>query len=277
MARIAILTHEHDGFATREYLLKSLTPHWEDAGHSIAVVDGLQDWPDADLAILHVDHSLVPQAYAQACARYARVINGRALDIRKRHVSRILLRRDSDWTGPVIIKTNLNHGGMSEMNYFQQKRKAGHHDIRPTPDMVFSTESYTILPDKEAVNSAFWDHPGIVVEPFLPEQDERGYWMRVWIFLGRQERSSRYVATDPLVKGANIIGREECDVPPEIRAERERLGFDYGKFDFVVHQGRPILLDANRTPANPSPTLRPGMAEANARLARGLDDWVRGA
>lgn len=274
MARIAILTHEHDAFATREYLLKSLLPHWEDAGHSIAVVDGLQDWPDADLAILHVDHSLVPQAYAQACMRYARVINGRALDIRKRHVSRILLRRDSDWTGPVIIKTNLNHGGMSEMHCFQQKRKAGHHDIKPTPDMVFSTEPYTILPDKEAVNPAFWDHPGLVIEPFLAEGDQRGYSMRTWVFLGAAERSSRFFATDPLVKSANIVAREPCAIPDEIRAERLRLGFDYGKFDFVVHEGRPILLDANRTPFAPSAAARPDIAAANALLARGLMDWI---
>jgi hypothetical protein len=30
--------------------------------------------------------------------------------------------------------------------------------------------------------------------------------------------------------------------------ERARLGFDYGKFDFVIHEGQAVLLDANRTP-----------------------------
>jgi hypothetical protein len=29
---------------------------------------------------------------------------------------------------------------------------------------------------------------------------------------------------------------------------REALGFDYGKFDYVEHDGEPILLDANKTP-----------------------------
>ena len=28
---------------------------------------------------------------------------------------------------------------------------------------------------------------------------------------------------------------------------REQMGFDYGKFDYVIHEGKPILLDANKT------------------------------
>jgi len=40
-----------------------------------------------------------------------------------------------------------------------------------------------------------------------------------------------------------------ADVPEAIRAARRHLGFDYGKFDFVIHQGQPILLDTNSTPA----------------------------
>ena len=277
MARIVILTHEFDDFERRPYLVQALMPHWVEAGHSVQVVEGLEGWPEADIAVMHVDHSLVPEAYAIASRRYPRVINGQALDIRKRHVSRMVLTRDADWSGPVIVKTNLNHGGLPEMHYYARLRQAGRPGAEPPGDLAFSRTPYAILPDKSRVHPSFWDHPGVVVEPFMPEQDERGYWMRVWLFLGRQERSARYVATDPLVKGANITGRAECDVPDEIRAERERLGFDFGKFDFVVHQGRPILLDANRTPANPSPSLRPGMAEANARLATGLDDWVRAA
>ena len=31
---------------------------------------------------------------------------------------------------------------------------------------------------------------------------------------------------------------------------RRDLGFDYGKFDYVIHEGRAILLDANSTPGS---------------------------
>src|SRR5213079_1238108 len=34
---------------------------------------------------------------------------------------------------------------------------------------------------------------------------------------------------------------------PEIVEARKRLNFDYGKFDYVLHEGRPVLLDTNKT------------------------------
>jgi len=62
----------------------------------------------------------------------------------------------------------------------------------------------------------------------------------------------------------------------ELVAERERLGLDYGKFDFVVHEGRPVLLDAAPTP---SYGFRGGGREVQQRisatLAAGLEGWLR--
>jgi len=62
-------------------------------------------------------------------------------------------------------------------------------------------------------------------------------------------------------------------VPDELRAERSRLGFDYGKFDFVVHEGRAILLDANRTPSAPPPS--PEVDASNVHLAGGIDSLLK--
>ena len=58
-----------------------------------------------------------------------------------------------------------------------------------------------------------------------------------------------------------------------LRAWRARLGFDYGKFDFVVRDGEPVLFDVNRTPtmaSNLSAALEAGMGE----LARGMAAFV---
>ena len=63
-------------------------------------------------------------------------------------------------------------------------------------------------------------------------------------------------------------------MPVEIAEERRRLGFDYGKFDFVVHGGRPILLDANRTPGG-SATLTEEYAQGAAELAKGIDVFLQ--
>ena len=37
-------------------------------------------------------------------------------------------------------------------------------------------------------------------------------------------------------------------ITDELRAWRERLRFDFGKFDYVYHGERFVLLDVNRTP-----------------------------
>ena len=40
-----------------------------------------------------------------------------------------------------------------------------------------------------------------------------------------------------------MMQREPVPIPDEIRAARKRFGFEYGKFDFVLHRGVPVLLD----------------------------------
>jgi hypothetical protein len=54
----------------------------------------------------------------------------------------------------------------------------------------------------------------------------------------------------PIIKSHNIIGRELLtDVPDDLRQMRRDLGFDFGKFDFAIVEGRTVLYDTNRTPS----------------------------
>ena len=66
MARIVVITHAADDFDRRGYLLEILSRHWSEAGHRVSVAAGTGPWPKGDLAILHVDLSVVPEAYAKA-------------------------------------------------------------------------------------------------------------------------------------------------------------------------------------------------------------------
>jgi hypothetical protein len=275
MAHMVIITHTFDAFTSRRYLMREMAEHWRNDGHRVTVVEGLEDWPDADVAVLHVDHSLVPEAYLQqARQRYPRLVNGNAVDIRKRLVSHQLVTRDDAWNGPVIIKTNLNRGGASEMRYLKLMHEAGRQPEIDSQGMVFSQQPYPMLQTKAEVNPAIWTTPGVVVEKFLPERDERGYWLRWWTFLGRQERCLRALGTQPLVRSGAVTDHELVEVPPELRAERERLGFDYGNFDFVIHDGRVVFLDATRTPLPGSHSIYPAVVEQNRVLARGIFDWL---
>jgi hypothetical protein len=275
MARILVVTHPYDRFGARNYLLRALIPHWR-ARHEVLVVAGVGDWCDADVAVLHVDLSVVPRAYVDELRRYPRVVNGAALDIRKRNVSRNLVAPGDDWTGPVIVKTDLNCGGMPEQGALEASQRAGKRcDVAPLP-MTFINGRYPILRSAADVPPAAWSDRGLVIERFLPECDGGRFATRSWVFFGASERCTRYVADDPIVKSDNIVAREAVAVPEEIRAERERLGFDFGKFDFAIHDGRPVLFDANRTPGAPPPPLTPELAASTGALARGIDAWFDG-
>jgi hypothetical protein len=249
MAHIAIITHELDEFALRDYQIKILVPAWTDMGHKVQVVAGIDSPVSADIALLHVDLTFVPPRYVEFTKRFPLVINGAVLDSSKRSYSSILVARDDDWDGAVIAKSNLNSGGVPESIHNEAAMLRG----LPAPfPGAQNRASYFVRSHKSKLAPQVWDDPGMVVERFLPEQDEHGYWIRTWVFLGDRERSNRNGADRPIIKGSDMVRREPVEVPEAIRAERVRLKYDYGKFDYVVHNGTPILLDANGTPGAPS-------------------------
>ncbi|WP_135432437.1 hypothetical protein [Pseudotabrizicola sediminis] len=80
-------------------------------------------------------------------------------------------------------------------------------------------------------------------------------------------------ATHPLVRVKSIVSHEYLDRPPPepILRLREEMGFDFGKFDYVVHDGQAILLDANKTPS----LVRSARSERVMRLARGVQPFLK--
>jgi hypothetical protein len=273
VAHVVVITHRYDVFSEDDYLLRDLARRWDRAGHRLTMLWGLGSWPAADVAILHVDLSVVPAAYAEACKRYPVVINGAALDIRKRHVSRHLVTRGDGWDGPVILKTDLNYGGIRERRLLYLMRREGRAAEEMPDDIVYAERAYPVFASPSDVSEADWNNPGLVVEQFRPEQDERGYWLRVWVFFGDRERCNRYLGDQAIIKGSNVKAKEPAEVPEAMRAERRRLGFDYGKFDFVMNDGEAILLDANATPGAPPPS--PELEASNDYLAGGLDSFLK--
>ncbi len=269
MATIVVLTHEYDAFDARSYALRAVLGSWREAGHRVLVHAGERDAPAGDVAVVHVDASVLPPAYLEAAAAFPVALNARAVDLRKRAVSPNLLARGEAWAGAVVVKTDLNCAGVPERLHDLESARRGlpqpHGFGPPAP-------RYFVVPSLGAVPDAVWADRRLVVERFLPERDERGYAVRIWVFLGGRERCNVWHADSPFVKGPTIRDREPCEVPEAMREARARLGLDYGKIDFVLHEGRPVLLDANRTPGAPPASAR-AAAEA-AWLAGGLDGWV---
>ena len=68
---------------------------------------------------------------------------------------------------------------------------------------------------------------------------------------------------------ARQLRREIVEPHPEVLEIRRTLGFDYGKFDYVLHDGRVVLLDINKTPGE-SRIIRPAAMARLRHLASGI-------
>jgi hypothetical protein len=281
MAKLVVVTHEFDSFLYKpqedptrlasNYLLFDVLRHLNGMGHSSVVTRGLRI-AEGDVALLHVDATYVDEDYVALGKEYGRAINFETADISKRRISSLLLSKNDEWRGPVVVKSNRNCQAFPE---------ALHNDIavrrgRPLPHPgVERSGPYRVLDRMSEVEEAVWSDENLVVERFIPEMDEAGgYAIRTWVFMGKRERCTRTVNRGWIVKAAGAIKYEPVPVPEELRIIRDRLKFQFGKFDFVIHNGAPVLLDANRTPGT-APAIEQLMKSGARNLAEGLDEMLR--
>ena len=279
--RIAIITHEIDEFQDSNYLLRHLSRIWEQDGMEIHIVRGVQqELPEADLAILHTDITAVGEDYIRVVNRYPLVINGAVTDISKTVFSDLIVAKNDAYNGKVIVKTNANFGGMRErQKKFTEGDWKSNIEIQRPWRRVEWMEEYPVFDSPSAVPTGVWKNDKLVVEKFFPEQNPQGeYLLKIWVFLGDQGIYYQCVSPEPVIKSHNLVRREFLDVndvPESIREVRAKLGFDYGKFDFAMHQGEAVLYDVNRTPGGPKMATKSDTVEQSYRtLSAGLNRFI---
>jgi hypothetical protein len=255
MHHIVILLHRHDTFDNPRYFLHETAEIWREKGLRVSVLYGPGPRVDADLAILHVNLTVVPDDYLAFVRQYPAVINGSVTDISKRLISTNLVCRGDGYQGQVIVKTNRNSGGCPEARLVKKGpllRRCAHSLRKRLPwscQSRLSVSDYHIFESVSQVPRVVWHNPDLVVERFLPECHDGFYCLRTWVFLGDRETNSLSYSDQPIVKSSNVLRRETvAEVPDELRQMRRHLGFDFGKFDYAIVNGRAILYDANRTP-----------------------------
>jgi hypothetical protein len=254
-ADLVVILHERDRLDRPRYFLHDMVERWRGDGMEVHVHRGPDPRVEAPLALLHVNLTRTPKAYLAAARRYPRVINGEVTDISKRRISTGAVARRDGHPGPVIVKTDRNYDGRPELN-LELTRRSPRRMIRaarnrlPWPYRSHGIGEYPIFEAVDAVPRVVWRNRHLVVEQFRPERAADGsYCLRTWMFLGSRQTHSLSYATGPVVKSRDVVRREVLgEVPAELQAIRRRLGFEFGKFDYVLVDGAPVLYDANRTP-----------------------------
>ena len=264
--RIAVLFHENDRYINiRDYVIAFLADYWVKDGNEVTFVFGTQKFVPANIAILHVNLSVVPDEYLEFAKHYPIVLNGRIKDIRKSAFSRRLLARDDPYQGKVIVKTDLNSAGGPERylnrshsllmlsGYVPKQVRSliSRHILRTSfgPLRIQTSTDYHIYDSLREVPRSCFDDPALVVEEFLPEREKGLYCMRIFNFLGDRSNCIRVKSAHPIVKWSNWdAGDVQVIEPhPDVVNFRNSLGLDYGKLDYVVHDGEAIILDVNKT------------------------------
>lgn len=292
--RIAILFHETDRHRPAQgYIVHLLSEYWREWGHDVRFIYGVRQFEAADLLFVHVDLSVVPEEYLEFASRYAVTINGGVDDICKSRISANIVAANDGWRGPVIVKSDLNYAGVPERirvrSRLEQRWPLIARLQRKVPsrikawweatNVLTSSEDYKIYADLSSVPPARVKDTRMVIERFLPELEDGLYHTRVYQFLGNRWICVRMGSRSPIVKAYNSVRVERVEPDKRVTEWREKLRMDYGKLDYVVVNGKAILLDANKTigatPSGMNQLISRDEVESNRRvLAEGIYSYL---
>ena len=280
--RIVLVRTDNAMFQRGAYVVRVLTDLWREQGIDVEVVDRLVEPTGPEVLVFpHLDLTVIPRRQAGVFNRCARVINRSVTDISKRTISQHRVTAPNGYSGPVIVKTDRNFGGEPEAKSAAQagglKRPlvALARRLPWTITGLVGPDGYRIYDNPQLVPRAVWHNPRLVVEKFLPEREGDLYCLRQYVFLGPREINVRSVGPRPLVKSSNFVRREVLDeTPAAVRELRTRLGFDYGKFDYVMHDGEPVVFDANWTPTYDPASTVGSPSSLVAKLAAGIEPFL---
>lgn len=286
--RIAILYHARQPRSYQDdTMITWIARRWEESGYHVSHLYGPNEAVEADVLIIHVNVSVVPDDYLRFAERFPAAVNAAFTDIRKRRISTNLVTRDDDYQGPVVIKTDLNFGGLIEtevddrlklppLSFMQRvRRKLKIKD----PSAIRSPDDYLIYDTKNTVPAKTFDDPNLVIERFLPERHGDEYYHRRYVFFGDAECNVTWAGRVPINSCDNDGHRNWTEpVRPELREFRMQLGADYGKIDYVIVDGEVEVFDVNRTPGgspyDEDPVYAQWVRETTDQLAKGITTWL---
>ena len=287
MARIAVITHEHDRFQSRrDVLLRQDSPY-----HAVRPSGGAEKaWPfGADSARAFVKDARRRYRGAacrcdgdtgglcRVCARISVLPQSR----RVRHLQASDQRRGpqrtaTHWDGPVIVKSNLNNRGTPETAAQPAIQARG--QGRAFSGACGHSHHYEVYASlAEVPPEMLRCVPTWSWRSSFPNRAPDGFAARFWVFCGDRERCTRYVSPQRLVKGDGHDPARACSrFPTNCAPAASSSASTTANSTFVMHEGRAVLLDANKTPGRRQEPRRRSFAAGAANLADGFEGLIRG-
>jgi len=239
-------------------LLAFVAKRWSERSIEVKNVFGTSRLEPADVAFLHVDLSVVPQAYTRFVKRYPVAFNAGITDIRKRTYSRLEVENPAMCEGPVIVKSNFNASGKPERRIARARPAPFRLAARLSMALGFGgnigarklADPYAVYASAKDVPEEFFADDDFIVERFVPERDGDYYCHRRYYFLGSVEVFQLWLGRQKICRG-DTDGDEGIETEPssELQAFRKSMAMDFGKIDYVHDDsGKPVILDVNTTP-----------------------------
>jgi len=268
--RIGFLVYPHC-VASESWLLNVCQAWWERAGAEVVYWPKKRGAPaNVDLWVQHYDTTVVQREYVKQVRQLPNVINRRLLDIRKSTVSsQVIVSVDDPWSGEVLVKSEYNYGGLPEIwqdEYLEGRSRKQMLGRWRRPRGVVAPANpyldYQLYPQLNEVPPEVFADPDRVVERFLPQREGDLYVVNMAYILGDRSKTLKITSKQPVVKWGNRESWEFTETPAEVLKQAEIYGLDFGKLDFTVVDGEPVIFDVNKTP---------GLG--GATVAEEFDDW----
>ncbi len=272
--RVAILFSEHDD--PERYVVSKLAELWRADGLRVDYLRGTRLYVPADVLMLHVDLSVLPRHVLRFARRYPRVINQHVSDIRKRTYSKLIVDRKLGYTGAVIVKTDLNFGGGPESGGHPNRAARLYYRARRAYFRLLTGGwGYRIYESAAHVPALVWHDPYLIVEKFVPERLGQDFVVRTYHCFGQRESFFLITSPEPIVKSGPITRIHPLPPDPRLRAIRQQLKLDYGKLDYILVDGEPVVLDLNKTVGLTDHSVNdPCLEHARRERAGGIYDFL---
>lgn len=245
--------HKKLFYAQSEYCIHRVLRHLRQQGFVCRVLDRFDADDTGRVAMLHADLTQIPDWCRDIHKYYEVCINGRATTISRLLFSRVTLEPDTEYEGPVITKSIYNSRGLPELRYREAthlpsrikgwigRRFRSNYNARQCPP-------YRVFASPSKVPKRIWEDPTRIVEEFIPGTLQTPITTFRYQFFFDEFCNERMTCDSLIARDETFIENAFLDdVADELLTARREFNVDFGAIDYLMRDGKPVIIDINKT------------------------------